>query len=178
MKMASGLFWGIIVILIGLSILLKGIGLTLPLFKIIIGGLLIYLGLKFIFGGWPHNKFMGKNTNDVFFAEAYFSPGNMDNNEYNIIFGKGVFDLRGIDLTAGTKEIKIHTVFGRVEMLLDKNMPFRIISDVVFGGVNMPNGNSAAFGTIGYSSDNFNAEANFVDIKADVVFGGIDFKLH
>ncbi|MFW5804059.1 MAG: hypothetical protein ACOCWG_02390 [bacterium] len=170
----GGLFWGIFIIIIGVLIIIKVVfHIDFPIGKLLLGFFFIYLGIRIIIGG---NLFK-KNThtgNDVIFGETSFNKVD-DNLEYNVIFSKGNFDFSSVDLKNQPVEIKINTVFGSSHIKLPKNTPYRIKVDAVFSGSRLPNGNSISFGSTFYESENFNVDSGYINIKADVVFGGIEF---
>jgi predicted membrane protein len=174
MKMGSGLFWGILLIIIGVSFIIKIVfNIDFPIFKIIIAFFFIYLGLKIILGD-GFSFFNKRNTEtDVVFGESNFNNIN-HGKDYNVVFSKGNFDLRNITLNdSGPTCIKINTVFGGSDLWLSKSMPVRVSVDAAFAGAQMPNGNSAAFGSTLYASENLDITKPFLDVKADVVFGGL-----
>lgn len=175
MKMGSSIFWGVLLIIIGLCLVIKVVfNIDFPVFKVIIAFIFIYIGLKIILG---HNfrPFHEKKTEtEVIFGESSFNNVEHDK-EYNVIFSKGNFDLRNIPLQeVGPTRVKITTVFGGAKILIDKNKPIRIKTDAVFSGAQMPNGNSTSFGTTLYTSDSLDVSKPFLDVKADVVFGGLE----
>lgn len=174
--MGAGVFWGILIILLGLSVILKGLNLNFPIFKIIFGIFFIYLGVKIISGGFASRGFKS-GPNDVVFGEKIFEASTDQKQEYNIIFGKGEFDLSNDQLENQSRKIKIATIFGGAEVKLANDMPVKIMVNSVFGGAKLPNGNSSALGTTYYQSENFNADSAHLFIKADVVFGGVDFNI-
>lgn len=173
--MGSSLFWGVLLIIIGLSLVIKIVfNIDFPVFKIIIAFIFIYIGLKIILGHNFKPFHEHKSDNEVIFGESSFN--NIEHGkEYNVIFSKGNFDLRNIPLQeSGPTKVKITTVFGGARIIIDKNKPIRIKADAVFSGVQMPNGNSTAFGTTLYSSDSLDLSKPYLEVKADAVFGGIE----
>jgi len=170
--MGAGIFWGILIILIGISLMFKEI----PVFRIIIGGLFIFWGISIIVGGFhkPWRKWNHEPNNSVF-SETNFD-GKNGYKEYNVIFGKGNFDFRDIDTSNGRKAIKIHTVFAGSDILLDSKTPVRIKANAAFAGVEMPNGNSTAFGATEYQSGTFHPDSGYLDLEIDVVFGSVNIK--
>lgn len=175
MRMASGLFWGIILMLIGLGIVIRIVfNVDLPIFKLLVAFFFIWLGLRIMIGdrGFFH---LHTTKNDVLFNENSFKDINGDNKEYNVIFGKAVYDFRDQDIKE-KKIIHLHTVFGGAEIKLKRGTPYRIVTESVFGGIKLPNGNTSVFGTSHYQSDNFNPNSPHLLIKAEVVFGGIELQ--
>ncbi|MGC8803613.1 MAG: hypothetical protein ACP5PS_07580 [Bacteroidales bacterium] len=174
-KMGTGAFWGILLIIIGLSIIIKIVfNIDFPIFKILIAFFFIYLGLRILIGNTFRPFHADKNEHTVIFGERVFlrpEPGM----EYNVVFGKALFDWQHYrpDSTNNQHiDVKINTVFGSSEMLLPPDMPVRIDASAAFGEARMPNGNTATFGNTSYVADSAEANANGqLNIRADVVFG-------
>ena len=173
--MGAGVFWGALLIVIGLALIIRFVfNVDFPVFKVIIAFFFIYIGIRILIGGFDMFRFETK-TNDVIFNEKnFYSPEH--NKEYNVVFGKGVFDFTDIDLSQGSVNVKIGTVFGASEIRIDRDMPVRIEADAVFSGAVMPNGNTAVFGSSSYESDSFSRDSNYLKIKLDVIFAGVDVK--
>ncbi len=93
-----------------------------------------------------------------------------------MVFGKGNFDFTNIDLSQGNVNVKIGTVFGAVEIRIDRDMPVRIVADAVFAGAELPDGNTAVFGSSSYQSESFDPDSSHLKIKLDVVFGGVKIR--
>lgn len=178
MKMGAGIFWGILLILIGLGIVIRVVfNIDFPLIKFIIAFLFIFIGIKILFGNF--GSWRGKvDENTTIFSESRINGQNESYKEYNVIFGSSVIDLRDIDLTDGSKEIKVNTIFGGTEIKINEKTPVRIKADAAFASAEMPRGNSAVFGTSRYESENFRSDTNHLYIKADVVFGSIEVKAY
>jgi hypothetical protein len=174
MKMGIGLFIGVLIILIGLGIIVNIIFHTnIPIFKILFGLILIFIGLKIIFGSWGVFSPCQGKSGDVIFHQRTYKGLSGDTREYNAVFGKAVVDLRDIELKEKVTRIKINAVFGGAEVLLSAATPVRIKADAVFGGVQLPENISGGFGTSTYQSKNFNENQNYLFIEGASVFGGI-----
>ena len=177
MKMGPTLFWGLLLILIGFSLIFRIVfNIDFPLFKVIIAFLFIFIGLRILFGG---SGFVNKNRSDenVLFGERKYKSDYGDK-EYNVVFGSGVYDFRDYNPSEGKKKVKISTVFGGAEVKINKDTPLRIRVDAVFAGVNLPNGNSAVFGNSTYESPGFDPNLPYLDLKLEAVFGGIEVKAY
>jgi hypothetical protein len=174
MKMGIGLFLGILIILLGVGIIVNVIfHIHIPIFKILFGLILIFIGLKIIFGSWiSFPSWTGKPGNAVFQERTYRGLTG-DSKEYNAVFGKAVVDLRGIELKEKVTQIKISAVFGGAEVILSETTPVRIKAEAVFGGVQLPENITGAFGTSTYQSKNFDESQNYLVIEGTSVFGGI-----
>jgi hypothetical protein len=173
MKRVPGFFWGLVLILIGLSIIFR-IVFDVNLFRIIIAMLIILFGIRILFG----NKWMPERSEkeyDTIFSDRNYNEIPKDNTEYNVIFGKSVYDFTGQDLTIHEPvRIKINVIFGAAIVKINPDMPVRIKSEAVFGGSRMPDGNTVAFGSIKYSTRSFREDTPSLYIESNVVFGGIE----
>ncbi len=173
MKMGAGMFWGVVIILIGLSVLLKGLNINFPIFKIVIGVLFIYFGIKIITGGFGHKTFHG-GKNEVIFGEKEFTTEHLKDQEYSVLFAKGTFDLTDVSPRTPAQHLKINTIFGASELRIKKNTPLKLTVSTALGSAKLPNGNSTALGTTHYESEFLDKNSPYFDIKADVVFGALD----
>ncbi len=163
----NGVFWGIVLIIFGLSVILKAIfHIEIPIFKIFIAFIFIYIGIKILIG----DKIVKptKSNKDIVFSEGDFSYSNEDYKEYNILFGSGRIDLSKIENLTSNKTIKINTIFGSGTLYLKKDSPFRLKTSVAFGGINFPDGEAIYFGERKIGEKN-----NYtIDIELNVVFAG------
>jgi len=175
--MGSALFWGLLLIILGLSLIFRIVfNIDFPLLKIIIAFVFIFLGLRLLFGSFGMAHFRG-GEHDVIFGERKYESFE-SGKEYNIVFGKGVYDFRDFTLDGAVRKVKVSTVFGGSEIRLPRDLPVRIRVDAAFAGANLPNGNTAVFGNTIYESPGFNPSAPYLDLKIDVVFGGVDVRLY
>lgn len=166
----SGVFWGVLLILLGASILVKVLfNITIPILRIAFALLLVYLGIKILTGGPLFRK--GKCS--VWFGESKIEATS-SSEKYDIVFGKGVIDLSKISLTGGSIKAEINTVFGAGIVKINPELPTQIIVNSAFSGAKMPDGNVISFGKYTYKSANFKPEENHLFIEANVVFGGLE----
>jgi len=173
--MAPGLFWGVLLVLIGLAAIFRVI-FDVNLFGVLFAFFLIFVGISLLVGK-PWMFHQQKGEQNTMFGEQKMNDQPRDNAEYNVIFGRSVYDFRSIQFP--DKEpirIKINTVFGNSVILINKNTAVKIKSDAVFAGASMPDGNSVAFGSIQYATDTFAVALNHLYIDAPVVFGALQVK--
>ena len=177
MKMGPGTFWGILLVLIGTSLIFKVLfHIDIPVLKIVLALFFILLGIKILVGHTGFFKFDRKG-NDIIFGEMRVTANNLDYDEYNVIFGNGIFDLRDIEFKDSlNRYLKIATVFAGTEIILNGDLPVKIDSEAVFGGVRHPDGNSTAFGNTSYISSSYDPIKPHLIIKTETVFGGVDVK--
>lgn len=174
------IFWGIFLVLLGLSFIIKVVfNVDIPIIKFLIGFFFIYLGIK-LFIGKDFSIFSHRNDeNVVAFGQKTIRDVN-DSKEYNVVFGRGIIDLRSIDLSEQeTVKIRINTVFGSSDVLLNDTIPFKIEATTAFAEAKLPDGNSTAFGTINYENFEKN-DTSFrypvLIVESTTVFGNTLFK--
>lgn len=159
------MIFGIILMLIGLSIFLP----KLPIFNILFGLLFIYLGIM-LFTGESIINFKGiKNKNILAFTNGYL-PYKENQGEYIVIFGNMNLDLTNMFYNSN-KKIESFTIFGANNISLSKNGNYRITSNTAFGQTDFPSKSTSGFGKSVYISPNFNEKKPFVEIELNTVFG-------
>jgi len=175
--MGPSLFWGLLLVVLGLSLIFRIVfNIDFPLFKILIAFLFIFFGIKILFGSF-RSPVIETKDNEVVFGEKRFQNPET-NRGYSVVFGKGVYDFRDIDLKGEKQRIKISTVFGATIVKISNATPVRIKVESAFAGTELPNGNSAVFGSTTYTSPNFNPDLPFLEIKLEVVFGGCEIRTY
>ncbi len=175
--MGPALFWGLLLIILGLSLVFRIIfNIDFPLLKIILAFVFIFIGIRMLFGSFGVVHMRG-GEHDVVFGEKRYDAFE-NGKEYNVIFGKGVYDFRDFNLDGRVKKVRLNTVFGGSEIRLPRDLPVRIRVDAAFAGANLPNGNTAVFGNTLYESPGLDPSSAFLDLKIDVVFGGVDVRLY
>ncbi|MHB9156255.1 MAG: YitT family protein [Endomicrobiales bacterium] len=170
----NGFFWGSLLIALGALIILKVLfNIDIPVFRILFALLLIYLGVKVLVGG----PFCCRARGVVPPAGPATGAPGAAQNEYHVLFGKGVIDLTGVSVEQGTVRKNLDTVFGSSVVRIDPAMPVEITVNAVFAGARMPDGNLISFGKYTYRSPGFKEGANALMVDASVVFGGLDIIL-
>jgi predicted membrane protein len=176
MKMGAGMFWGILLILIGLGIVIRVVfNIDFPIVKFIVAFFFIFLGIKILIGNFNF-KNVHHDENTTMFGERRIEGLDAEHKEFNVIFGSNMIDLRDIDLSQGSKEIEVNVIFGSADIKVSEKTPLKIKAESVFGSARMPNGNTASFGSTQYKTDTFNKDSSYLYIKTDVVFGGVEIK--
>lgn len=172
MKMGAGLFWGLILIAIGVSIIFKVV-FDISIMRIFVAVLFILIGVKILVGKRAIN--ISSNDEDIIFNERNFTEFPTTNKEFNTVFGKAVFDFSDAAIpTDKSLDFEFNTVFGDTEIILPPGLPVRIKADAVFGSAKLPNDNTAVFGSANYTSDHDSAVTNFIHIKSSTVFGNTE----
>ena len=165
--LSSGIFWGFIIILFGIGILLKSVfHINIPFFKILVGIIVILFGISIIF-----NAINSRKT--AVFGDYNFKSG-FGEKEYNIAFSKASMDVANFDFSNYNGEfIKINSVFSSTEIYLSRNFEYEIRADSTFGVVRLPNGESVSFGNIVRLENTENSELKRINLHVSSVFGEV-----
>ncbi len=164
-------FWGIILILTGVALLIRVIfNIEFPVLRILAGSFLVLLGIKIMAGSslvWP----IKTADNEFFFRSETIDVSPFPADEYQLVFSRTTFDLSEIKHPDQIKDLKINSVFSGCTVYLPVDLPVNIRVDAVFAGVKMPARNTPLFGSGRYRSDDYDPEGPGLDIRVNVVFG-------
>ncbi len=162
----STAFWGILIVLFGLSIIFREVfHINFPVFRLLFGLMIIYFGARVIAGGFMKQ---GKHSTIFGNANMQYSPGEYD---YNIIFGNGNIDLSNYKLESGARKLEVSIVFGNGVVKLPPNIPAKVEVSAAFASAITPDKNMSALGKTTYTTPGFNESEPYLSIEADVVFG-------
>lgn len=169
----SRLFWGGIIILFGLSIILNTIfKINIPLFKIVFALLLVYFGVTMLVGSFKGKNYNSKSS-DVFSSSSISADASSLAKEYSVVFGSQVVDLTQIT-DGADKKVELNAVFGSQKVYINADTKLRIKASAVFGQVSMPDNNNVHFGDGSYTQEpNTTLSAGTLYIDANAVFGEV-----
>lgn len=167
----SGLFWGLVIVLAGLAIILNVVfNVRIPFFRILAGLVLIYIGLSLVIG----MRVRVRTEKTTVFDDRTMEVTKAG--EYNVIFSRGVIDLTGIALKPGRNKVHASVVFGSGTLVVDPAVPTKLHVSAAFAGARMPDGNTISFGDYNWKSDSLSDTIPYLDIEATAVFGGLDIR--
>ncbi len=166
--MFSAVFWGVIVVVIGLSIISNAFGIKIPIMKIMLGLLFVYMGMSMLTSG-----FGCKAKCKSFMSDLKVDPSDAKEGEYSVIFGKGEVDLTALLPKQNGEAVKVKTIFGESHIKIDPLKPFRIKIKAVFAGASTPDGNVVSFGEYTYNTEAAKNSENVISVEVSTVFGGV-----
>jgi predicted membrane protein len=133
------MFWGIVLMVVGAVILLNILlGLNLPVFRTLVGVLLIYWGVKVLIGSTQDSEKKYVSSDTVVFHSADFAYKRGERQEFNTVFGDSTVDLTQEEPTEEAIKIKVNSVFGHTVILVPKNSKITTSSNSVIGSVSLP----------------------------------------
>lgn len=152
-------FWGILICLFGLSLILNEFHLHIPLVKIFIAIIIIMFGVKLLVGGSCSFRTGRIITNGVRTTSHLSGSA-----EYSTVFSSQTIDLT--NLSPDSKPLDITAVFGTAYVELPDDIDFEFEPTSVFGSVDLPR----------KASQGAALARGRVKIEATAVFGKIEFE--
>ena len=159
-------FWGIIIVLMGILIILDNFGIDIHFSKFFWPALLIFIGLSMLFKPSRKNCCEG----DIIMNDAVSKAMN-GKKDYSVIFGQGEFDFTDMNPEKDEK-FEVNVIFGKGTLKVKKGAAYRINSTSVFGEVTLPDGKSTAFSERVFETKNSKDE-KVLNIEANAIFGSL-----
>lgn len=167
-------FWGLLLILWGVSLVLKSFGYHIPLGRVFLGIVIIAFGIKILV---TSGKVSVRSKTTKHGNSYYKASGSGD---YNLVFSSGTIDLR--ELKEDSDDIEISVVFASATVILPEHLFFKIEQTSAFGTTSTRNvtniakkgvkaikiESSCVFGTLEYVTERVeNAEFEQVDEEVE-----------
>ena len=160
--MFGGIFWGTLVTILGISIIIEALfGISIPVFKILLGCWLIYWGLTFILGS------------SGFSQCDYVNDKNKNFMTYKVLFAQRVIDLRNLDFSQDMVVVKIDSVFSNTIVKINPELKTKIKASSAFSNVELPDRTQVYFGSYAYKTENLKDSKPELKIKINSVFGRV-----
>lgn len=160
----GNIFWGILLVLWGASLILKTFNINMPLAKIFVAVIIILFGVKLLIG--TGTKQISRDGSS---KGSYYRSNR--SGEYTMVFSSGTIDLR--DLGESSSSIEITVVFGNATVLLPAHLNFDIEPTSVFGSTVLPDKSHYGFGTSRYQAGT--NEGRMIHIESTAVFGRLEY---
>lgn len=170
MRLFSGMFMGIVFLVVGVILLLNSFfNFNINIFKLILGIIIVLFGVFILFNGfgWQDNK-------NILFREGLIKVSKVED-EYNIIFSSGTIDLSKIKIGNEVKKIKINTIFAEGKVIINPEIPTVIKASSAFGELELPDKSSVIFSSKEYKTGKFSDNQGYFKIEANAVFGKLKF---
>lgn len=175
-KMRFGFFAGLILILIGLSMILP---IGLPIFRIVIAIAFLVFGIKILIGN-NHNfnnhrdrggfrREFGENNS--IFQKRKININNKQS-EYNIIFGAGEIDLTELKL-GEYRGLDINVVFSDGRILINDDIPVKLEITSILSSVQLADGEVSVIGRRIIKTSAYDDSDERVKIRVNAVFASL-----
>lgn len=165
----SGIFWGSLLVLWGVSMILSALfHINIPFFRIAFALIVIWFGIRLLVGG----KCCKSGHSAVFTGAEFKADANK--REYNAVFGNAVVDFSGIKLEGDVTKAGVNAVFGSAQVKVGSKVPVRIRANSVFGNVRLPDGNAVAFGDRKWENRAPKAGEKVLEVEVNAVFGQVE----
>lgn len=173
------IFWGGLIILFGISIIVNSVfKINFPFFKIFIALIIIYVGFKMLFGSFGfnmNNKETGDNST-VFGSTKTRVEVIEGDLEYNAVFASQVIDFREVKSITDESEIEVNAVFGSVKVYLPDNVNIKLKASSAFGSIKSPQGEMISFGDTKKSFSRGDNPTKTIYLEANAIFGSVDLR--
>ena len=174
MRMVSlidAVFWGVLLIVAGaLLIVKKYVPFSLPVGRILVALVFVYLGVRII----AHGPTVRDENTVVFGSRTMISGETKGSRDYNVIFGSGEIDFTGLPADDTTREVNV--IFGSGTLRVNPAVPVQIRMSSAFGSVHAPDGTTVAFGDRTWTSASYRDGSPALRVKAAAVFGSLSIR--
>ncbi|MEK7766954.1 MAG: LiaF domain-containing protein [bacterium] len=167
----SGTFWGTLLILWGVSMIVETVfHVNIPFARIAFAFIVIAWGVQILTGWrWPGVS----SSNRAVFSSADFGGKELQP-EYAIVFGSGDVDLTGIVLDRNGGRTAVRSVFSSTVVRVDPKKPVRVRVSAAFGEASLPGGREVHLGEATWESASAKGSDRVLEIKAETVFGRLE----
>lgn len=166
-SLADGIFWGVLLIVIGVWFLLRNVlPVRIPVIRVIVAVILIYFGIRVLLV-----RPVIADSNTMVFSESTLAYSPAHGHDYNVIFSSGSVDLSEIPLGGSSVNAEVNVVFGSATLRINPAQPVRVSLSSAFGAAEAPTGRSVAFGDTVYTTPSYKDGAPALEIRATAVFG-------
>lgn len=167
--MIGKLIWGGLLILLGLSFIIKSVwGINIPILKPLLGLFFIYLGFTIIFAPSIINYSYQTHTDGEITQDVRKSI-----HEYNVILSRKTIDLSQITLaTDRITTVKINTIMGSAIVITNPIIPTRFTVSSVLGKAFLPNDSITHIDTALYQTHDGKVEP-VLEIQFNIVLGSV-----
>lgn len=171
--MDSKLFWGLLIILIGVSIIINHVfKVDFPVFKVIIALVIIYFGISLLIGSFNFSSATSGEFSNVFSGQNYQPDQIGENQEFNSIFGSSKIDLRQTNFTKDNIDLEVNAIFGSVKIYLPENARVSVKASSAFGSVKGPGHRQDGIGDQEFSHGQDRVGPS-IRVNASAAFGSI-----
>jgi uncharacterized membrane protein YfcA len=166
MRMSADLMPGIILVLLGVSLLLRVLlGIDFPIFRVLLAGFLIYTGINLL-----HDT--KKNCNKkhtVWFREQKIVVTPTTSSCFSIGCAKSILDFSSLE--SGTNAFNVSIFCSSGTVIINKRVPTQIIINSGFASTALPTDDTIIFGN--YTYKNHPQTIPALIIRTQVVFGAL-----
>ena len=130
------MFWGVLIVLFGISLLLKAFGVEWPVMKFVFGVALILIGTRFLVGGsWP---WVRTHSAQMILGEGR-TKWQANQDRYEAAFAQAEFDLREVPLSPEST-VTVTSAFAQTTLRIPKDASVAVEGNIAFGQIALPDG--------------------------------------
>jgi hypothetical protein len=171
-------FWGGVLVLWGCAIILNILfHLNIPVFRILIALIIIFVGIQLLVG-WQGKSWYSIHNDDhnVIFSKSTINATPLTK-EYNIIFANSELNVTEPNPEWVNSKLEVNTIFGAGFISINPEIPAKIVTTAAFGRISTPDSQQSVMGDHVYQTPALKENQPYLLIKANVVFGNMEIKL-
>ena len=158
-------FYGVFFIILGVLVLIHYIfKLNLPVFKIGLGILFVFLGISLFI-----NNPGSKSDTDIVFGKKTIQVTALEK-EYNVVFAEGTIDFSKVIPQSKGEKVRINSIFSKTTVIINPSIPVLVKSNSAFAVTGLPDQSSINFGNHKYMTNNLKPELPHLEIESKVAF--------
>jgi predicted membrane protein len=172
-------FWGVVLVLFGIGLLLERLfGISFNFWGIFWSLVIVFLGLNIAFGEKNKEECCSRLTDtkdgNIIFNDSANVEVDGKKGEYNIIFSQGQIDLSKIKIEGKNVYLKVNNIFASGSLKLDPKMPIKISASCAFGEVKSPDKREISFGEMEYMTKSYSPDKPYLFVRISTVFGALE----
>jgi predicted membrane protein len=174
MKMNWAILFGLMIVLVGTSIILNAVfHIDVPLVRTALALFLVFLGARMLLDAWKPHRAEDTDATAVM-RESRFEPIRLPDGDfkYDLVFSRGILDLTRLPPPDRDVTVTVNAVFGHATIYVDPAIPYDVAGSAAFGQAKMPNRSSVAFGDTRFAPGADGAAK--MHLKVNAVFGGCE----
>ncbi len=175
MRLGFGLIVGLLVVLLGVSIVLRAVfQIEVPLFRTALGLALVFFGAKLVFDAWSPSRVHAPESAALMEGRTFAPTGatGLGDLKYSVTLGTGTVDLTGLPAEGPPRRVEVDTVFGQTVIRVDPAVPYEVDASAAFGEARLPSRDATFFGSAHYRSGG----PPHLLLKMNVVFGQAEIR--
>ena len=180
--MSATIVFGVLVVLLGASLLLQAFNIHLPVFRVAVALLFVYVGARILLGArWATGTVGSGEAPDtaVVFSDAAIAPTSAAHDlKYTVLFGRALIDLTRLQPGPKPVAVDVAVIFGEARVRVPRDAQVAIRTSTAFGLAQTPDGHSTVFGTSEYRSAGLTPTPPSLALTVNVAFGAATMSGH
>jgi predicted membrane protein len=162
---------GLVVLALGLLVAVELIAsVHLPIIRIILAIALVIIGARMLVHAWTRRNDLAVSAQAVLASKNFSQSGVLDRDaRFDVVLGRGMVDLSGLEEPESDVTITIETLFGHAIVKLPPAIAYDVEGSSAFGEVRMPDRTATAMGSLVYRAHSDHRSR--LHLRVSAIFG-------